>query len=592
MKRVETMREDKIRIGSVLGGFEIEKELGRGGMGVVYLAHELSLNRKVALKVLSQQLSSDTNFIKRFKREARIIAALAHPNIVNILSYGEEQGRYYFAMEYIKGKDLGQILKEERSLPLEKALAVTAQIASALAEAGPRGVVHRDLKPSNIMIDDMGEVKVTDFGVAHFEDSSGKLTQTGLFLGTPEYASPEQATASPLDVRSDIYALGAILYRMLSGKPPVSGDSPLAVVTKIVTEPITPIEQINSALPKSVCDLIGKMMAKNPGDRFQTPKEMLAAVHHCKDTLKTDIPFAETKIQTVGAESPSPQSSRVKLWGSILGVALAVVLIVWLVEGSFRKKEPLDQQIAEEVPPRSPGTSETSDEISAPISSKVSTINSDVNTVESAAPDKPAVKLSDQKSGVLPEGTALQADSAPVKKDSVAKIGKQKKEEALPKIPTVLLVVSGDESMVPLFRVHLESIVMESGLKVASISEIPMLQEKMQFGRIPMTWHVIQPLVPKGKAHFLVLVEVQKTGSIPLKYYGRVQQMETATFAVRAVDMDRGISVATTAGGSVKYTHLNLEENIRDAIGANVGDVGKEIKAHWEKKLAQEGKPG
>jgi hypothetical protein len=428
--------------------------------------------------------------------------------------------------------------------------------------------------------------------VAHFEDSSGNLTQTGLFLGTPEYASPEQATASPLDVRSDIYALGAILYRMLSGKPPVSGASPLAVVTKIATEPVTPIGQINSALPKSVCDLIDKMMAMNPDDRFQTPNDMLTAVHHCQDTLNTDIPSAETKIQHVAAETPSPQSSRVKLWGSILGVALAVVLIVWLVEGSFRKKDSLDQHMAEEVASTSPGTNDTSDEGSAPIPPPGSPINQDINTAESAVPDKPAVKISDQKPGVPPDENALQTHSAPVKKESVAKIGKQTEEEAPPEIPTVLLVVSGDESMVPLVRIHLETIVMESGLNVASISEIPMLQEKMQFGRIPMTWHVIQPLVPKGKAHFLILAEVQKTGSIPLKYYGRVQQMETATFAVRAVDMDRGVSVATPAGGSIKYTQLNLEENIRDALGSNVGGVGKEIKAHWEKKLLQKGKTG
>jgi serine/threonine-protein kinase len=181
-------------------------------MGVVYKAHELSLNRKAALKVLSQRLSSDEEFIKRFQREAQVIATLNHPNIVNIFSCGKDHGLYYFAMEYVNGKDLGQILQEKTSIPLEQALSITSQVASALDEAGSRGVVHRDIKPSNIMIDKIGSAKVMDFGVAHLENSDAKLTRTGLFLGTPEYASPEHATGPPLDVRSDIYSLGAVLY--------------------------------------------------------------------------------------------------------------------------------------------------------------------------------------------------------------------------------------------------------------------------------------------------------------------------------------------------------------------------------------------
>jgi serine/threonine-protein kinase len=190
------MREENLAPGDILGGFKIEKELGRGGMGIVFKAHELSLNRKVALKVLGQKLTFDKEFIIRFKREAQIVAAMNHPNIVKILSFGEEQGLYHFAMEYIKGKDLGQILQEKKVLPLEEALFIISQVASALDEAHRRGVVHRDLKPSNIMLDQMGRVKVTDFGVAFAEESTVKLTKTGLFLGTPEYASPEQSGAA------------------------------------------------------------------------------------------------------------------------------------------------------------------------------------------------------------------------------------------------------------------------------------------------------------------------------------------------------------------------------------------------------------
>jgi serine/threonine protein kinase len=556
--------EDSIGIGSVLGGFKIEKELGRGGMGVVYKGHELSLNRKVAVKVLSQRLCSDKEFVERFKREARVIAALSHPNIVSILSYGEEQGRYYFAMEYISGKDLGQILKEKGSIPLQEALSITAQVASALAEAGPRGVVHRDLKPSNIMIDSMGRAKVTDFGVAHFQDSGAKLTQTGLFLGTPEYASPEQATGRPLDVRSDIYALGAVLYRMLSGKAPITGESPLAVVTKIATEPVTPIRQLNTALPKSVCDLIDKMMAKEPDERFQTPGELTAAIDRCVDSSDIDAPLAKSKVADVGTAPPPPpkQKSRAKLWGGIAGVALAVLLIVWLVEGGFHKEGSLIEKEKKEA----------ATELTAAraVSEKAEHVpSSSAPAVKDITEEKPAV--TEKREGK----SAALGKTAP-----------------LPKIPTVLMVVSGDEAMVPLVRTHLESIIRGSGLRVASISEIPVLMEKMQFGETPITWYGVQQFVPKGRAHILLLAQVQKTGSMNLRYYGQMQEMTTATFSARAVDMSTGTSVATPASGSIKFTLLNMEENFRKTITSATSGMGAEIRGYWEKRVGAAKKTG
>ena len=326
------MREENLAPGDILGGFKIEKELGRGGMGVVFKAHELSLNRKVALKVLGQKLTFDEEFITRFKREAQIVAAMNHPNIVKILSFGEEQGLYYFAMEYIKGKDLGQILQEKKVLPMEEALFIIGQVAGALDEAHRRGVVHRDLKPSNIMLDRMGRVKVTDFGVAFAEESTVKLTKTGLFLGTPEYASPEQAQGQPLDVRSDIYALGAVLYRMLSGKPPITGDSPLAVVAKISSEPVTPIKKVNPDVPKPVRKLIEKMMAKDSDLRFQTPDDLISAIDHCRSVLKKSAPFSKPgfkdKTQLHQASQKSWYRSKLLIGGA--GGALAIFMALWL----------------------------------------------------------------------------------------------------------------------------------------------------------------------------------------------------------------------------------------------------------------------
>jgi serine/threonine protein kinase len=544
------MGESTISVGSVLGGYKIEREIGRGGMGVVYKAHELSLNRKVALKVLSQRFASDEEFIKRFKREAQIVAALNHPNIVNILSYGEERGLYYFAMEYISGKDLGQILQEKTVMPLEEVLSIAAQAASALAEAGARGVVHRDLKPSNIMIDKMGRVKVTDFGVAHFQDADAKLTQTGLFLGTPEYASPEQASGRPIDVRSDIYALGAVMYRMLTGKPPVTDETPLAVVMKIATEPVIPISQINSSLPKPVCELICKMMAKEPNERFQTPEAVLTAINRCIDMLKIDIPLAKSKIED---RRPMPlvipkRMSYIKILGGIAGVALAVFLIVWLVEGGFLKPTPKPKSLVDTEP--------------------VPELRKPVDTEPVPETEKPV--------GIkpVPEQVVHAPPSLEVKKP----------KPLLPKSPTALMVVSGDEIMAALVRANLESIVAGSGLRVTPVYEVPMLKEKIQLGRVPLTWYSIKRFIPKDKVHILLLAEVQKTGSMPLEYYGRTQELTTATFSVRAIDMTTGTSVTVPVTGSVSFTSLNMEENFKTAIASAASDMGAEIMRYWKEK--------
>ena len=554
--------EDTIGVGSFLGGFKIERELGRGGMGVVYKAHELSLNRKVALKVLSQRLSSDEEFIKRFQREAQVIATLNHPNIVNIFSCGKDHGLYYFAMEYVNGKDLGQILQEKTSIPVEQALSITSQVASALDEAGGRGVVHRDIKPSNIMIDKMGRAKVMDFGVAHLENSDAKLTRTGLFLGTPEYASPEHATGRPLDVRSDIYSLGAVLYRMLSGKPPVTGESPLAVMTKLATEPVTPISQLNSSVPKPVCALIEKMMAKEPNERFQTPKEILVAIDDCIDSLKPNAPLAKSKIQGVGTMPASTPKSRsyAKLFGGIAGGALAVFLIVWLVKGWLPKE--IAPKVLEE----------------SPVLEEVPTELADIKPVSKETAFTPAAPVSEVKD-------VKKAETAVMEK-LTGKSAELKKGPVLPKIPTVLMAVSGDESMVPLVQAHLESIIVGSGLRLASIFEIPMLRKKMQLGEIPITWYSIKQFIPKNRAHILLLAKVQKTGSMPLEYYGYTQELTTAIFSIRTVDMATGISAGLPASASVKFTPLNMEENFKEAITSAASGIGMDIKTYWKKKLS------
>lgn len=611
------MKLNQIETGSVIGGFQLEKELGRGGMGVVYKAHELSLNRMVALKILSERLSGDDEFIKRFKREAKVVAALSHPHIVNILSYGEENGLYYFAMEYVKGTDLGQILKERKSIPLEEALPIALQIADALEEAATKGVVHRDLKPSNIMIDSVGRIKITDYGIAYFQDAEAKLTQTGLYMGTPEYSSPEQASGAKLDIRSDIYSLGALLYKMVSGEPPVTGESPLAVVAKIITEPIRPIATVNPSLPKPVCELIDKLTAKDVNQRFQAPSEVTDAIVSCMAQLHIEPPITG-RIQTsrpVSAPPPPPpvpeekeKGKRTKMLAMAAGIIIAILLSMWTVDALLNrvKKEKTAEQTL--VPPAREMT----------VKEKSSAEQPPAATATAPAPEAPAT-TAQTPAGQAPEAPAPPPETAPASGQTVrqaavdrqaresapaiapppaavaelpARTAKVEKKAALPALPVVLTVVSGDETLAPFVQNHIEAALTNSGLQVTSVAEIPVLMEKMQMGSLPISWYDIKRLVPSQSANIVLISQVQQTGSMPLQYYGRSQTLTTVSFTVRAVDMETGAAAGPPASGTAKFTPLNMDEELRKAVNSSVGNMGQSIKEYWQQKLKSGGPRG
>jgi serine/threonine protein kinase len=221
---------DEEMTGTTLGSYEILEELGRGGMGVVYKAHDPSLNRTAALKVLAPWLADDADFIIRFQQEAQAAARLAHPNIVPIYAFGDEAGCCFFAMEYVQGVDLADYLKEHQKLDSRQALDLAARLASALETAHAEGVIHRDIKPQNIMIDNAGRVRVLDFGLAKLLGPETVVTAKKAFLGTPAYAPPEQCENKELDARSDLYSLGVTLYECLSGRLPYQADSAAGLI--------------------------------------------------------------------------------------------------------------------------------------------------------------------------------------------------------------------------------------------------------------------------------------------------------------------------------------------------------------------------
>ena len=264
-----------------LGDFRIVREIGRGGMGVVYEAEQLSLRRRVALKVLKVAVGVDSEALDRFRREAETVAVLHHTNIVPIFAVGSEEGVHYFAMQYIEGRSLADVMRgngaENEISPAVPAVAAgwCLEAAEALAHAHRRGVIHRDVKPSNLLLDNDGRIWLSDFGLAR-RASEATLTVTGAIMGPPRYMSPEQAGAArlPLDHRTDVYSLGATLYEFAAGRPVFEAATPHAILTKIVgAEPVAP-RKINPGLPRDLETIILKCLAKEPGERYQTAQDL------------------------------------------------------------------------------------------------------------------------------------------------------------------------------------------------------------------------------------------------------------------------------------------------------------------------------
>ena len=272
----ETLAAMKAAATRKLGDFELERKIGQGGMGEVWLARQVSLDRPVAVKVLPRSLATQENFIERFQREAKAAASLVHPSVIQIYAYGIDEGTPYFAMEYVEGEDLQQRIRRERLLDWDEIVAILMAVTSALEVAHEKGIVHRDIKPSNIMIDKKGIVKVMDFGLAKATrdgPEAKSLTNAGLIMGTPNYLAPEQGRGDPLDGRSDLYSLGVVFYELLLGQLPFKADSPAGLIFKHVYEPPPPPLELRPEIPPFLVEIVLKLLEKDPDDRYRNAKE-------------------------------------------------------------------------------------------------------------------------------------------------------------------------------------------------------------------------------------------------------------------------------------------------------------------------------
>ena len=254
------------------GRYRIMRKLGSGGMADVYLAEDEELGRRVAIKILNDKYAPDDQFVERFRREAKNAAGLSHPNIVSIYDRGEAEGTYYIAMEYLDGRSLKELVVARGPLPIPDAIAATRQVLAALRFAHRKGVVHRDIKPHNVMADADGRLKVTDFGIARAGVS--QMTEAGSIIGTAQYLSPEQARGAPVDQRSDLYSMGVVLYEMLTGQVPFTGESPVEIAMKHLSDTPRPPSLLRPDIPPDLDMVVLRALAKNPEDRFQTAEEM------------------------------------------------------------------------------------------------------------------------------------------------------------------------------------------------------------------------------------------------------------------------------------------------------------------------------
>jgi serine/threonine protein kinase len=316
----------------IAGRYELVELIGRGGMSSVWKAHDRLLDRTIAIKLLHEQFTQDEEYVERFRREARSVAQLSHPNIVTVIDRGEDEGRQYIVFEYVEGENLKQLIERSGPLPVRDALLLTLQMARALGFAHERGLIHRDVKPQNVLLNEDGQPKMTDFGIARSVDVEG-VTVTGTVLGTSEYIAPEQARGQRVDALTDVYSLGVLLYELLAGRVPFQGESFVAIALRHVNEPAPSVLELRPDCPPRVGLAVERAMAKRPEQRFGSMNEFCAELQACLYELDSSSEEA-TMISRppVAPARPRPARKRRRrigiLWpitavAAVIGIAAA-----------------------------------------------------------------------------------------------------------------------------------------------------------------------------------------------------------------------------------------------------------------------------
>ena len=632
-----------------LGHYDIVAELGRGGMGVVYKGHESSLNRYVAIKVLADSLAHDEGVKERFLREARSMAALNDPHIIQIYYIGEDQGQPFFVMEFVEGESLGTLLKREHKVAVGPAAKIIYQTALGLATAHDKGVIHRDIKPGNLMVSSRGSIKIADFGIAlSNQDMSKKLTSTGEFVGTPGYLSPEVCLGHQVDQRSDIFSLGIVLFEMLAGRMPFTDESPLGLMLEVVRAEIPDVRELNGEVDEKIAWILSKMIAKEPADRYQSchelaedlfahplvskpgpitivPKVSAAAATMIgqKTPVSGQRPLANTPVSIPGVAAantritpsaqpippaypadPAAAASQAaferrsvldrptdvggRRTSSVLPLAIAAILVLGLIGGAWALRDKIpglggaSVVEATQTPP-APTPAGDSAAVATP-QSGTTTANPTPPGMAGPAPGPTpaeptaataAAAAAANAEGSAPEPRASQADVDALQNLPAARAAEQAQANVpmpraadsstvamvdkptvtappKPRIPTIAVVVGGDDVITEPARDAIVSLLQRRGFRVIEAGEVS--GSKPNMGSL------------RGRADAVVFVQAKPVGSQQLQYYGQSSTLYTVQMGVKAYRVSDGSTLWSSRMEQVNFSTLNATEKAQEAI--------------------------
>jgi len=337
------VRADEERIAD---RYDLEEVVGSGGMSAVYRARDTLLERNVALKILHQQYTDDDEYVARFRREARTVAQLSHPNIVTVIDRGEDEGRQFIVFEYVDGENLKELLERSGPLPVRRAVELSVQIAHGLAFAHRHGLVHRDVKPQNVLLNGDGEAKVTDFGIARSLDVEHGVTQTGTVLGTSAYIAPEQASGRPVGPHTDVYSLGVVLYELLTGEVPFPGENFVAVAMKHINEPPPSLVEQRPDVPLRLAAAVDRALEKDPRHRFPSMDDFAAELEACLKELgnpDAEATFIAPSHVVRGGGTRRARARRRSWWPllfALLGAAAVAAVVAGVLALGGSKEKP------------------------------------------------------------------------------------------------------------------------------------------------------------------------------------------------------------------------------------------------------------
>ncbi len=608
-----------------IGHYRIVAELGRGGMGVVYKAHEESLNRFVALKVLGEHLTEDPAHVERFLREAQSAARLNHPNIVQIYAVSQDQGRHYFAMEYVSGQSLQQVLRSRGTLDSIQAARIVLQTASGLGAAHEQGIIHRDIKPANLMIDERGLVKIADFGLALMTAAVSRLTATGMFMGTPGYLSPEQCLDQDIDHRTDIYSLGVTLFEALSGKAPFTGDSPLALLRQIIDVEPPDLADLKPNVDPELRTLVQRMMVKDRDLRVSSCAELIGGLEAylaskgaagtlverlavsasgnapppppptaTADQLDTDPTMAVSgDLQEPGAppvtkpaadrDSPivesAPLPSQPPGRGRNIAIVAALVVLLGLAavvvggvvawrSGLFGFATASSDSTGENAPSTMQSSSTPTDDAET----EAAAGNDAVLTLAAAGTaDETSPDHTDDSQVVPAQPTVAPAEKIRPSGSTRQSAGAQPERKgesfrapiatAIPPAGTVVIAV-GEQLLAGEAEAYVENALARAGIPLVDEGTIPGISELIGSGAVPGPGEVQAMLGPFVRN--LVMIRIEYLGERPLTYMGQRDVAFQARVAVVPIDVQSGRALDPPARFRVEYTHLNAERVVQE----------------------------